>query len=268
MLFTACNVKDPIHETDHPDKARVTLSADWTGIDPNLTKPAKYTAVVNGTEYKDIPTVTESYTFPDIAPGSYAAYLYNETEGISMSGTTAAATYTSTPLDWLFTGKLSETVEADRDYEFTVPIKQHVRELTLIIEPTGGTADNIEGITATLGGVAGTLDFSADTHGAATNAPLAFSKITNGTDAGKWMATVRLLGVTGAEQKLTGTITYVGGTPAATPLESDLTSGLASFNADKKTPMTLGGTVETPTKTGFTATINDWTTVSGTGTAD
>ena len=46
------------------------------------------------------------------------------------------------------------------------------------------------------------------------------------------------------------------------PLESDLTAELASFNADKKTPLALGSTlVETPAGTGFTATIDKWETI-------
>ena len=43
-------------------------------------------------------------------------------------------------------------------------------------------------------------------------------------------------------------------------LTSDLTTALAAFNADKRTPLTLGGSVvETLTGSGFGATITDWT---------
>jgi hypothetical protein len=170
---------------------------------------------------------------------------------------------------WLFSGRLQETVEADKDYAFTVPMMQQVRELTLIIEPTGGTAHKIESITATLSGVAGTLDIDSDTHGSPSNVALSFTKITEGTDAGKWSATVRLLGVAGSEQKLTGTIRFTGGAPGDMPLESDLTTDLATFNQKKNEPLTLGGTVtETPTETGFTVTINDWNKETGSGTAN
>ena len=255
VLLTACDVKDPIYETAHPDKARVTLTADWMDMDPNLTKPAKYTAVVNGAEHADIPTAPESHTFPDMDSGNCIAYLFNEAEGISISGTTATATYASIPIGWLFTGKLAETVAADKDYVFTVPMKQQVRQLTLVITPEGGSTDRIETITANLSGVAGTLDIDKDTHGSPSDAPLTFTK---GND-GKWSATVRLLGVTGAEQKLTATILFTDGNPADQTLDSDLTTMLTNFNADKKTPLTLSSTVVgTPGGLELTGTISDW----------
>ena len=264
VLLTACDVKDPIYETDHPDKARVTLTADWTDMDPNLTKPAKYTAVVNGTEYADISTSSDSYTFPDMDSGNCIAYLFNGADGINISGTTATATYAATPLGWLFTGKLTETVEADRNYTFTVPMQQQVHQLTLVLTPEGGSTERIETITANLSGVAGTLDIDNDTHGSPSTVPLTFAK---GND-GKWTATARLLGVTGNAQLLSGTIIFTDGSPVDLTLESDLTTDLASFNADKKTPLTLGGAVETQTEAGFIATISKWKPVTGTGTAN
>jgi len=262
VLLTACDVKDPIYETDHPAGAEVTVTLDWSGIAPNM-KPADYWVSYQGDELK---AEADEFTMHDLAPGSYTLYSYSKPDGIAISGTTATATYTAAPLGWLFTGKLTGIVEADRDYAFTVPMKQQVRQLTLTIEPTGGTADKIESITASLSGVAGTLDIDSDTHGTPSNAPLTFAK---GSD-GKWSATVRLLGITGSVQKMTGAITFTGGAPADIPLESDLSAGLTMFNAEKDKPLTLdGGQVELQTEAGFTATINDWKTGNnGTGIAD
>ena len=79
-----------------------------------------------------------------------------------------------------------------------------------------------------------------------------FTRITEGDDAGKWKATVRLLGVTGTEQLLTGEIRYADGNPRPTTLESDLSEALKEFNAKKTEPLTLGGTlVETPEEAEF-----------------
>lgn len=265
MLLTACDVKDPIYETEHPDKARITVTTTWQGIDQGI-KPAEYYAAYGREELK---AAQDTYTFPNLLdPGSYTMYFYNKPDGLAIGGTTATAAYTS-PIGWLFTGKLVETVDADMEYNFTVPMKQQVRALTLVITPEGGTADKIESITASLSGVAGTLDIDNDTHGLPSNVALSFTKITEGMDAGKWSATVRLLGVAGSEQKLTGTITFTGGSPGDMPLESDLSTKLAQFNTNKKEPLVLGGqTVETPTGAGFTATITDWTKVTGNGTAN
>ena len=81
---------------------------------------------------------------------------------------------------------------------------------------------------------------------------LPFTKITEGDDAGKWKATVRLLGVTGTEQLLTGEIRYTDGNPTPTMLKSNLTEALKEFNTGKGKSLTLGGTlVETPEEAEF-----------------
>lgn len=149
-------------------------------------------------------------------------------------------------------------------------MQQQVRQLTLIIEPTGGMADKIESITATLSGVAGTLDIANGTHGAPSRVALTFSKILFGTDAGKWSATVRLLGIAGTQQRLTGTVTFASDILEPLILDNDLTTQLAAFNADKCKPFTLGGSVvETLTEVGFGTTITNWTPVNrGSITAD
>ena len=158
------------------------------------------------------------------------------------------------------------TVEADTDYDLTAAMHQQVRQLTLVIEPTGDAADRIESIEGSLSGVAGTLDFATGTYGAASDVALHFTRITEGGDAGKWTATVRLLGVTGSTQILTATLTYSNGNPQPTELESDLTEALADFNADKTVPLTLGGTIaETPTEAGVEAGITDWEKIDGGG---
>ena len=144
------------------------------------------------------------------------------------------------------------SIEKDKDYPLTAAMKQQVRELTLVIEPTGDAAGRITEIAASLTGAAGTLDFATDTYGAASNVVLPFTKITEGDDAGKWKATVRLLGFTGGEQLLTGEIRYADGNPTPTTLKSDLTEALKEFNTKKPEPMTLGGTlVETPEEAEF-----------------
>ena len=166
---------------------------------------------------------------------------------------------------WFFTTTDQVSNGNDKDYPLTAAMKQQVRELTLVIEPTGDAAGRITEIAASLTGAAGTLDFATDTYGAASSVVLPFTKITEGADAGKWTATVRLLGVTGTEQLLTGEIRYADGNPLPTTLESDLTEALKDFNAGKVGPLMLGGTlVETPEETEFSGfEITEWETVDG-----
>ena len=210
------------------------------------------------------------------APGSYTFAVWNPAEGITVNNTTAtiaASTGTRAGTDafvnnapgWFFTYTEQVTIEKDKDYPLTAAMKQQVRELTLVVEPTGDAAGRITEIVAHLTGAAGTLDFATDTYGAASNVVLPFTKITEGDDAGKWKATVRLLGVTGTEQLLTGEIRYADGNPTPTTLKSDITEALKGFNTGKGESLTLSGTlVETPEGMEVDGVeINGWEEVKG-----
>ena len=278
LAATSC-VKDELHDTPHPDTGKITVTADWTDRGDGVDIPAEWTVTMGGyTGTETGETHAPDYLFN---PGSYTLAAYNTPENITVSGTIAtvapdfnvragqkeefqglqvpfSATLISNAPGWLFTSVQEVTVEADTDYELTAAMHQQVRQLTLVIEPTGDAADRIESIEGSLSGAAGTLDFATGTYGAASDVALHFTKITEGEDAGKWTATVRLLGITGNTQTLTATLTYADGNPADTGLESDLTAALADFNADKTVPLTLGGEAVVPDEAGVTATIDDW----------
>ncbi len=270
LAATSC-VKDELHDTPHPDTGKITVTADWTDRGDGVDIPAEWTVTMGdytGTETGE--THAPDYLFE---PGSYTLAAYNTPEDITISGTTATVapetgngTYISNAPGWLFTSVQEVTVKADTDHELTAAMHQQVRQLTLVIEPTGDAADRIESIKGSLSGAAGTLDFSTGTYGAASDVALHFTKITEGSDAGKWTATVRLLGITGNTQTLTATLTYTDGNPADTGLESDLTAALQDFNSDKTVPLILGGTIaETPDEADFTAIIEDWKPGNGSG---
>ena len=272
LAATSC-VKDELHDTPHPDYGKITVTADWTDRGDGVDIPAEWTMTMDGyTGTETEATHTPDYLFN---PGSYTLAAYNTPEDITVSGTIAtvakahgdaADLFISNAPGWLMTSVQEVTVEADTDYELTAAMHQQVRQLTLVIEPTGDAADRIESIEGSLSGAAGTLDFATGTYGAASDVALHFTKITEGSDAGKWTATVRLLGITGNTQTLTATLTYADGNPADTGLESDLTAALADFNADKTVPLTLGGTIaETPTEAGVEAGITGWEKIDGGG---
>ena len=268
LAATSC-VKDELHDTPHPDYGKITVTADWTDRGDGVDIPAEWTVAMGdyaGTETGK--THAPDYLFE---PGSYTLAAYNTPEDITISGTTATVapetgngTYISNAPGWLLTSVQEVTVVADTDYELTAAMHQQVRQLTLVIEPTGDAADRIESIEGSLSGAAGKLDFATGAYGAASDVALHFTKITEGSSSGKWTATVRLLGITGNTQTLTATLTYADGNPADTGLESDLTAALQDFNSDKTEPLILGGTIaETPNEMGFTATITDWEEVDG-----
>ena len=262
-------VKDELHDTPHPDTGKVTVTADWSDRGEGVNIPAEWTVTMGGyTGTETGATHSPDYLF---SPGSYTLAVYNPADGITVSGTPAAVAaadggcIVNTP-GWLFTSVQEVEIEADTDYSLTAVMQQQVRELTLMIEPAGDAADRIESIVGTLSGAAGTLDFATGTYGTPSEVELHFTKITDGDDAGKWTATVRLLGIAGNLQRLTATLTYTDGNPQPTALESDLTTALDGFNDGKTAPLTLGGTIaETPGEAGFTGEITDWETVDGGG---
>lgn len=272
LAATSC-VKDELHNTPHPDTGKITVTADWTDRGEGVDIPAEWTVTMGdytGTETGE--THAPDYLFN---PGDYTLAVYNTPENITISGTTATVaptsgdgtgTFISNVPGWLLTSVQDVTIEADTDYDLTAAMHQQVRQLTLVIEPTGDAADRIESIEGALSGAAGTMDFATGTYGAASDVALRFTRITEGDDAGKWTATVRLLGITGERQTLTATLTYSNGNPQPTELESDLTAALADFNADKTVPLTLGGTIaETPTEAGVEAGITGWEKIDGGG---
>lgn len=262
-------VNDELHDTPHPDTGKVTVTADWSDRGEGVDIPAEWTVTMGGyTGTETGATHSPDYLFN---PGSYTLAVYNPADGITVSGMTAAVAaadggcIVNTP-GWLFTSVQEVEIEADTDYSLTAVMHQQVRELTLVIEPTGDAAERIESIEGTLSGAAGTLDFATGTHGTPSEVKLHFTKITEGDDVGKWMATVRLLGIAGNSQRLTATLTYTDGNPQPTSLNSDLTAALDGFNDDKTTPLTLGGTLaETPDEAGFTGEITGWETVDSGG---
>ena len=273
VLLSSC-VKDTLYDTPHPDSGKIAVTADWSARGEGIDIPATWTVTMG--DYTG--TETSATHAPDhlFAPGSYTLAVWNPAEEITVSGTTAAvAAAADAGADsesciaanpgWFFTHAEQVAIEQDKDHAFTAAMKQQVRELTLVVEPTGDAAGRITEIAAHLTGAAGTLDFATDTYGAASNVVLPFTRITEGDDAGKWKATVRLLGVTGTEQLLTGEIRYADGNPSPTTLKSDLTEALKDFNTGKGESLTLGGTlVETPEGMEVDgAEINGWEEVKG-----
>lgn len=259
-------VKDDLYNTPHPDHGKVTVTADWSDRGEGIAVPEKW--VVNIGEYTGEETAgahAPDYLFE---PDEYKMTVHNSAENITVSGTTATVSvsggFVSGAPGWLFTHVQDIVIEKDRDHGFTARMRQQVRQLTLAVTPSGDAKDRIESIEGTLSGVAGTFDMVTGGHGTPSDVKLSFTKITGGKDAGKWTATVRLLGIAGQVQRLSGTIIFEGGNPQPVRLESDLAASLKEFNSGKTEPLTLGGSVvETPAEAGATAAIDGWKDVTG-----
>lgn len=299
MLSAGC-VKADLYDTAHPDTGRISVTADWSARGEGVDIPTLWQIGIG--DYAGEETGTTHVAESLFTPGSYRIAAWNPAAEITVSGTTAtvataeaektasnapaanhtpataktaAANDSGTSTDgserfvngapgWLFTALQDVEIKQDRDHEFTVSMQQQVRQLIVKLTFRGDSADRVAGIEGSLSGVAGSYDFAADSYGNASSVALHFTQITEGEDAGKWQAAVRLLGITGGEQLLTGTIRFTDNNPQSISLASDLSASLAGFNSTKNQPQTLSGTVvETSTEAGVTATIGDWNAVLG-----
>lgn len=265
LSLTSC-VKEDLYDTPHPDYGRITVSADWTERGEGVPAPEKWVISIGDYTAEETGSTHEEERL--FEPGDYRLITYNPAVGITVAGTTATVSaasgergnaFISGSPDWFFANVQEVSIEKDREHAFTAAMRQQVRQFTLLIEPVGNTAAEIENIGGSLSGIAGTLDFATCTHGNPSDVELDFTKITEGDDAGKWKATVRLLGIAGDVQRLSATVRYAGDNPHPVTIESDLSEVLARFNTDKTAPLALGGKmVETPVAGGMTATITDW----------
>lgn len=278
LIVVGCDPKDPIYNTPNPEKGVVILNTIWTGIGEGLSVPESYTVVA--ADYTATLSGLANRLDHLFDPSEIRVNVYNTAEHVSINGTTATVARATGNADgagpfihaapgWLFASTGQMMIMKDQEHFHTAVMQQQVRQLTLIIEPTGGTTDRIERIEGYLTGAAASLNFADGSHATPSNVAIQFARIADGANAGKWAATVRLLGTVGEVQKLNAIIYFTSGSPASITLDSDLGTELAAFNADKRTPLTLGGrVVETPTTAGFGATINNWIPIYGNGTAD
>lgn len=265
-LPTSC-VKDKLFDTTHPDHGTISVTPDWSARGEGIDMPATWNLNIGNYSASESGATHSPERLFD--PGSYTLTVWNPAQGLSATGTTVRAesvaegVITGNP-DWFFTSVQEVAVDKDREYEFTVPMKQQIRQLTIIITPQGGPSERIGRIEAVLTGAAGSLDFAAERYGSASSVTLDFAKITDGVNRGKWAATVRLLGVVTTEQKLSGTIHFNDANPQPAAFESDLSPQLTDFNRDKTQPMTLSGNLlDMPEESGFTAVIEEWEEVKG-----
>lgn len=258
-LYFSCDIKDPIY-----DYGNITLVTDWSKRTEGVEIPKSYTVIINNQELN----FTEpTNLLPSFKEDTYSTLIYNTAEKITKEGATITVQTNNNqvaPLPgWLFSSVLDIAYTYDTKKTITAVMQQQIHQLTLILKPTGDTADYIENIAASLSGVAASWDLiTNEAKGEEKSVPLTFEKQENGT----WKVKARLLGIMGNKQLLTGTITFKGELQNI-PLESDLSADLIGFNEGKHNPLSLGGDIETHIEAGFSATINAWTVITDEGIA-
>lgn len=263
--FGSC-VKDDLHNTPHPDKGAVRVTTDWSGRSSEASVPGSHTLRI-GEESQEV--TAETNTFKSLlAPGSYRLLVYNTPEGISITGNTATVdtkddgTLTPQP-GYLFSAAKELDVAADDTLKVTLPMQQHIRSLTLTLELAEGDKERIAGTTATLTGIAHSLDLTTGTQTAGqtgrTIAPeFKFSTVTPTRAEGKpaLAAMLRLMGViAGERQTLTVTVTLTDG--SVQTLVTDLTDLLKDFGGTMEA-LRLDALLNLPTAGSMNGTITGW----------
>lgn len=263
--FGSC-VKDDLHNTPHPDKGAVWVTTDWSGRSSEASVPGSHTLRI-GEESQEV--TAETNTFKSLlAPGSYRLLAYNTPEGISVTGNTATVdtkddgTLTPQP-GVLFSAGKELDVAADDTLKVTLPMQQRIRSLTLALELAEGDKERIAGTTATLTGIAHSLDLATGEQTAGqtgrTVAPeFKFGTVTPTRAEGKpaLAAMLRLMGVvTGERQTLTLTVTLTDG--SVQTFVTDLTDLLKDFGGTMEA-LRLDALLNLPTAGSMNGTITGW----------
>ena len=263
--FGGC-VKDDLHNTPHPDKGAVRVTTDWTGRSEEAVQPENYLLRI-GEESQQVTAETNAFKSL-LIPGSYRLLAYTTPEGISVTGNTATVdakddgTLTPQP-GYLFSAGKELDVAADDTLKITLPMRQHIRCLTLTLELAEGDKERIASTTATLTGIAHSLDLTTGTQTAGqtgrTVAPeFKFSTVTPTRAEGKpaLAAMLRLIGVvTGERQTLTLTVTLTDG--SVQTLVTDLTDLLKDFGGTMEA-LRLDALLNLPTAGSMGGTITGW----------
>ncbi|ADV42455.1 FimB/Mfa2 family fimbrial subunit [Bacteroides helcogenes] len=299
FLQTAC-VKDELYNTPHPDKGAVQITTDWTGRSSDAVLPESYILRIGSVEPATRSTGGEEQTVSGetnlfkslLTPSTQHLLVYHQADGITINGTTATVNTledgTLNPMPgFLFSAAKELTIPKDDTLKVTVPMMQHIRTLTLTLKLNNGDEQRIAGTTATLTGIAPSVDLTtgnvAATEGKAvvpvfTLGTAAYGKARAGTSASPSVAckttratgnpvlaaSLRLLGVmTGEKQELNIAVALTNGTVQT--IKTDLTEALKNFGSGEIEPLFLDATLTLPAELGVSATISDWNTVDNGG---
>jgi hypothetical protein len=254
MSFFGC-ISYPIYDYAYYDYGKiVSLITDWTERGNDIDIPENYTVKIGN--YVNILSGTHNSIDNLFPAGKHIINIWNTTGNITVSDKLAIADYTADETGWFFTGRQEVMIEIDGEHTIVVFMQQQVRQLTFELEVKDNVQYRFTSVSATLSGVAGTLNIDDGTHGDPSSIALTFAEDLRDN---KWKTTVRLMGVTGNKQILTLTMNLADGHPSSYTTTSDLSSQLASFNDDKKTPLTLIARFDgTQTGEELIATITDW----------
>lgn len=268
ILASGC-VKDDLYNTPHPDKGAAVITTDWTDALAESTVPGEYCLSMD--EGRPERTKERTCCYPSLLePGRHTLLVYNEPQGMTLSGTTATVNAredgTLEPLpEYLFSAVKELDVVRDDTLRITVPMERRLCPIQLHLSLEGENTEEIASIKATLGGMAASVDLQTGIIGKENLAVnLDVRQAENTTRAyteGRLEMKCRVVGINPQErQLLTVTVTMEDG--YVQTITSDLTEYLKDLNAEME-PIELTGKVEAPQEGHFIGTIDNWEVVNG-----
>lgn len=276
LLLSGC-VKDELYNTPHPDKGAVQITTDWTGRSSDAILPTDYILRIGSTEPgtrsagSGEQTVSgETNVFKSLfLPGTQNLLVYHHADGITISGTTATVNTqedgTLNPMPgFLFSAAKELNVQKDDTLKIFVPMMQRIRTLKLTLKLNPGDDLRIAGTTATLTGIAPSVDLTTGSVTATEGKTVvpAFVLGTEGVGTGATgnpvlAASLRLLGVmAGEKQELGIAVALTNGTVQT--IVTDLSEALKNFGGGELEPLQLDATLTLPAEAEISATISDW----------
>lgn len=266
LMLGSC-VKDKLYNTPHPDKGAVMVSTDWTGLSSESIKPTEYVLRIGDEEQT---VSTDVNTFKSLfVPSTQHLLVYHHANNITISGTTATVNTVQNgslnPMPgYLFSSYKEIQIPKDDTLQVVMPMKQLIRQLVLNLKLNEGDEHIIVGTSATLTGIAPSVDLTTGEINAAAGrninpvfeiTTIAQKSRAVGTPA--LAATMQLFGVMVAEkQELSIAFTLTNGTTQT--VTSDITDALKNFSVGTMDPLILNATLKLPPKVGINATITDW----------
>lgn len=285
LLLSGC-VKDELYNTPHPDKGAVQITTDWTGRSSDAVLPESYILRIGSVEQtsrntdgaepatrsasSDVPRrKINTNTIKGLPPGTQSLLVYHHADGITISGTTATVNTqedgTLNPMPgFLFSAAKELNVQKDDTLKIFVPMMQRIRTLKLTLKLNPGDDLRIAGTTATLTGIAPSVDLTTGSVTATEGKTVvpAFVLGTEGVGTGATgnpvlAASLRLLGVmAGEKQELGIAVALTNGTVQT--IVTDLSEALKNFGGGELEPLQLDATLTLPAEAEISATISDW----------
>lgn len=273
MQLTAC-VKDELHNTPHPNKGAVKVTTDWSGASSDAVLPDSHLLRISDKE-QTVNGSTNAFTTLFDA-GSLDLLVYHPADGFSINGNIAKVNALRDGRlhpqpDHLFSGAKTLDIVKDDTLRVTVPMKQHTRNLTLIIKLKSGDEQRIDHTSAILTGIVSEIDLTTGvrktTDGKMTAPLFTLTTIEGRSRAASQpalSAPLRLLGVTTTERQiLTLTITLNDGHQQT--ITTDLTQALKNFGSGDMKPLELDATLELDIEGSIGSIITDWELGNGSG---